>query len=98
MQKSTTFAFEEAKHFLYRKLQIRNIRLGLTTKNLLLLKLKATGHSKIICFVGFPPSVQDCFVIQHVPLKIERPSLRLFRFKFHNLSPFRIFSIDFAEF
>ena len=55
-----------------------------------------TGHSKIEFFVGFPSSVQIFFVIQHVPLNAwVSGNLDL---KFHNLSPFRIFSIDFVYF
>ena len=29
---------------------------------------KVTGHSKINFFLGFPPSVEDFFVIKHVHL------------------------------
>ena len=46
-----------------------------------------TGDSKKI--VGFPPWVQEFLLyIIHITCTFKRTSLRLFRFKIHNLSPF----------
>ena len=71
---------------------------GFITIQLLFMQslLKVTGDSKFYFFVGLPPSVQDFFFIKHVTLNA-RVSGYL-DLKFHNLSPFCIFPIDFEDF
>ena len=56
--------------------------------------LQVTCHSKNNLW--FPPSIRDFFVINYAPINA-RVSGYL-DLKFHNLTPFCIFSIDFADF
>jgi len=52
----------------------------------LLFILSDCGHSKMNFIVGFPPEIQDSFVIKHVP-----SNARVFGYldlKFHNLPAF----------
>ena len=57
---------------------------------------KVSGHAKFKFVVGFPHQYNTFYVIKHVPF-IARVSGNL-DLKFHNLSPFCIFSIDFRIF
>ena len=66
----------------------------LSRKGIAPLKWLVTQKSNF--FVGFPLSVQDFFVIKNVPLHDR--AFGYLDLKFHNLSLFCIFSIDFADF